>query len=65
MILARYASRTVYEEQMESLRGSIIWPTNFIHFFRAWVTYMRVELKLSLYEWGLEARRLLGTKPVI
>jgi len=34
LILARYAPRTVFEEQMESIsqHGSIFWPRNLIRF---------------------------------
>lgn len=62
MILARYCSKTVFEEQMELLsdRGSMFRPKNLWQFVRAWTSYMRVELKLSLYEYYLSIRRSLG-----
>ncbi|PVI07984.1 ABC1 kinase family protein [Periconia macrospinosa] len=50
LILARYASRTVYEEQVENLSGSVLWPSNLLAFFRAFTAYMRVEIKLGVYE---------------
>lgn len=52
LILARYATRTVLEEQMESIKesGGMLHLGNFFHFLRAWVGFLRVELKLSLYE---------------
>lgn len=65
LILARYASRTVYEEQMEYITGSLFWLPNFLAFFRAWSTHMRVELKLNFYERWLKVRALLGMSPVV
>ncbi|KAF2759772.1 ubiquinone biosynthesis protein [Pseudovirgaria hyperparasitica] len=56
LILARYASRTVYEEQLEQLRGSLFWPSNWMHLVFAWSAYARTELKLSLYERWLGMR---------
>lgn len=52
LILARYATRTVFEEQMESIQesGGILHFANFFGFLRAWAGFLRVELKLSLYE---------------
>ena len=64
MILARYCSRTVFEEQMELLRekgrGSVLWPRNLMQFVKAWGSYMKVEVKLSLYEYYLYIQRSLG-----
>ncbi|KZF25667.1 putative ubiquinone biosynthesis protein [Xylona heveae TC161] len=62
LILARYCSRTVFQEKMEQLHasGSIFWPHNLFRLFGAWATYMRVELKLSLYEFYLSLRRGFG-----
>ncbi|KAF2184443.1 ABC1-domain-containing protein [Zopfia rhizophila CBS 207.26] len=65
LILARYASRTVYEEQLESLSGSLFWPPNFIAFLRAWSTHVRVELKLNVYEIYLSVRAFLGMGAMI
>ena len=67
MILARYCSRTVFQEQMEmiSKAGSVLWPSNFLRLANAWASYMRVELKLSLYESYLALRRTLGLDPAV
>lgn len=64
LILARYASRTVYEEKLDRIRGTIFYPPNLIRFFRAWFGHLRVEAKLSGFEWYLTARRILGMKPL-
>ncbi|KAI9848158.1 MAG: hypothetical protein M1837_000832 [Sclerophora amabilis] len=62
LILARYCSRTVFEEQMEAIkhRGTLARPDNFIRLLGAWASFMRVELKLSLYEYYLSLRRFVG-----
>ncbi|KAF2204787.1 ABC1-domain-containing protein [Delitschia confertaspora ATCC 74209] len=65
LILARYASRTVYEEQLEHLNGSLLWPSNFVAFLRAWGKHMRIELKLGIYERYLSIRALLGMGQLI
>ncbi|ORY12239.1 ABC1 family-domain-containing protein [Clohesyomyces aquaticus] len=65
LILARYASRTVYEEKLEYIKGSLFWLPNLFAFLRAWSTHMRVELKLSAYERYLSIRALLGMGPMI
>ncbi|KAF1955591.1 ABC1 kinase family protein [Byssothecium circinans] len=67
LILARYASRTVYEEQLENLAaaGSVLWPTNFLRLLRAYTAFMRVELKLSVYETYLKLRAMLGMQQVL
>src|SRR5204863_5671998 len=39
LILARYASRTVYEEALESIGGSILWPPNLGKFLVTWLQY--------------------------
>ncbi|KAK5136123.1 hypothetical protein LTR04_004562, partial [Oleoguttula sp. CCFEE 6159] len=36
LILARYASRTVFDEQLESLSGSYLWPRNLLTLLAAW-----------------------------
>lgn len=58
LILARYATVTVFNEQMETMRGngSILWPRNLFHFFHAWLAYLRVEIKLDLYETFLDIK---------
>ncbi|OJD29933.1 ubiquinone biosynthesis [Diplodia corticola] len=65
LILARYASRTVFEEHMEALSGSILRPRNLFRFLRAWLSYVRVDLELNLYEYYLSIRRVLGMHPVL
>lgn len=62
LILARYCSRTVLDEQMEGIRGrgSLFWPGNTFQVLRAWVGYLRVELKLEVFEMWLGVKRALG-----
>jgi aarF domain-containing kinase len=62
LILARYATRTVFEEQMEIVaeHGSILRPSNFFRFVSAFATYLRVELKLLAYEKWLSLKTRLG-----
>lgn len=62
LILAKYASRAVYEEQLENIRGYS--PLNAFTFLRAWLEYMRVGLRLKTYELYLDGRRLLGMQPL-
>ena len=66
MILARYCSKTVFEEQMESIAesGSKLWPRNIFRLIAAWSSFMRVELKLSLYEYYVSFRRFARLTPV-
>ena len=62
LILAKYATCTVFNEQMDiiSQHGSILWPQNFLRFLRAWANYLRVEVKLEAYEKWLSLRGRLG-----
>lgn len=62
LILARYCSRTVFEEQVETLRerGSLLWPRNALGLLSAWLGYFRVELKLELFETWLSVKRIAG-----
>ncbi|PGH16416.1 Atypical/ABC1/ABC1-B protein kinase [Helicocarpus griseus UAMH5409] len=62
LILAKYATCTVFEEQMETIRqhGSILWPRNFLRLLQAWASYLRVEIKLEVYESWLAIRGRLG-----
>lgn len=66
LILARYAARTVFDEQLEVLRGpgasSLLWPSNAWRVLRAWSSYARVGLKLGVYEWFLHARAFVGLR---
>ena len=62
LILARYCSRTVFEEQVEELqkRGSLLWPRNMLGLLGAWLGYFRVEAKLEAFELWLGLKRLVG-----
>ncbi|KAI9779793.1 MAG: hypothetical protein M1816_003329 [Peltula sp. TS41687] len=62
LILARYCSRTVFEEQMEIIGqgGGLLRPGNWLRLLGAWMSYARIELKLSLYESYLSLRRRFG-----
>jgi len=62
LILARYCSRTVFEEKVEELRGrgSLLWPRNFAGLLGAWIGYFRVEAKLELFELVLSLKRVVG-----
>ncbi|KAL0778180.1 hypothetical protein CaCOL14_005833 [Colletotrichum acutatum] len=66
MILARYCTRTVFEEQLEDLkqRGSLLWPPNTLRLMSAWIGFLRVEFKLGAFEWYLSAKRAFGFKGV-
>ncbi|KAI1617043.1 aarF domain-containing kinase [Exophiala viscosa] len=62
MILAQYASLTVWEEEKEKLRrrGGLLNPKNILPLFRAWLTHFRIVLKLFGYERYLSIRRHLS-----
>ncbi|KAL2867874.1 ABC1 kinase family protein [Aspergillus lucknowensis] len=62
LILARYATRTVFEEEIEAIHesGGLLRPSNFWHFLCAWTKFLRVELKLSVYETVLSLKSRLG-----
>ncbi|KAE8371772.1 ABC1 family-domain-containing protein [Aspergillus bertholletiae] len=62
LILARYATRTVFEEQMDLIHetGGLLRPSNFFRFIAAWTGFLRVELKLSVYETLLSLKSRLG-----
>ena len=64
MILARYCTRTVFEEQLEDLRarGSLLWPPNAFRLASAWVGFLRVEFKLGAFELWLSLKRVFGLK---
>lgn len=49
---------------MELVRGSILHPYNLLTFFSAWAYYVKVELKLSVYESYISLRRFFGMKPI-
>lgn len=68
LILAKYASRTVWNEEREAVMsrpGSLLRPSNLFHLLRAWSNFARVELKLYVYESYLSLRRHLHMGPVI
>jgi aarF domain-containing kinase len=62
LILARYCSRTVFQEQVENIKaaGSLLWPSNTVRLIGAWLRYYRVELKLEVFELWLSAKRVVG-----
>ncbi|QSZ31649.1 hypothetical protein DSL72_001216 [Monilinia vaccinii-corymbosi] len=62
LILARYCSRTVFQEQIEQIRGrgSLLWPANGFRLLLAWLGYVRVELKLEAFEVWLRVKRVMG-----
>jgi aarF domain-containing kinase len=62
LILAKYASRTVWEDQKGRIRRKGDWytPRNIMALLRAWTGFVRVEVKLWAYERYLSVRRHLG-----
>lgn len=62
LILARYCARTVWEEQVEQIReaGSLLRPRNLVRLLGAWLGYLRVEMKLEVFERWLGVKRVLG-----
>lgn len=60
MILARYCARTVFHEQIENIKGSLMWPTNAFSAFMAWISFVRIEAKLEAFELWISIRRLIG-----
>lgn len=60
LILARYAACSVFEEQMESIRESGGVFFNFFRFLSAWAGFLRVEVKLSVYETVLSLKSRFG-----
>jgi aarF domain-containing kinase len=61
LILAKYASRTVWQDQRDKIRNRGDWykPRNFMALLSAWSGFVRVELKLFMYESYLSVRRHL------
>lgn len=59
LILARYCSRTLFEEGLEEMkeRGSLLWPSNVFGLVALWIRYLRVEIKLEAYELILALKR--------
>ena len=64
LILARYCARTVFQEEIEDVRarGSVLWLPNALRLFVAWVGFVRVEVKLGVFETWLGMKRFLGLK---
>ncbi|KAJ5113457.1 ABC1 family protein MCP2 [Penicillium angulare] len=60
LILARYATRTVFEEQMENIKASGGIFLNFFRYISAWAGFLRVEVKLSVYESVLSLKSRFG-----
>ncbi|KAI0479895.1 ABC1-domain-containing protein [Xylaria cf. heliscus] len=63
LILAHYCARTVLREQVGEIRqrpGSLLSPGNAIRFIAAWMGYLRVELKLEVFELWLSIKRIIG-----
>ena len=60
LILARYCSRTVYEERKDFIiqEGRVMRPSSLLRLCTAWASFIRVELKLTVYEWGLLFKRI-------
>ena len=61
LILAKYASWTVWEEQKQLIRqkGSLLWPQNMARILLAFWEFARVEVKLWGFERYLSIRRHL------
>ncbi|KAJ5144001.1 uncharacterized protein N7515_002788 [Penicillium bovifimosum] len=64
LILARYATRTVFEEQLEIITESGGVLRNFFRFLCAYGSYLRVEVKLSVYETLLSLKSRFGIQSV-
>ncbi|KAJ5474639.1 hypothetical protein N7475_004205 [Penicillium sp. IBT 31633x] len=64
LILARYAARTVYEEQLELIQESGGVFRNLFRFLRAYGSFLRVEIKLSVYETLLSLKTRFGLRSV-
>jgi aarF domain-containing kinase len=62
LILARYATRTVFQEQMEFIRESGGVFANFFRFLGAYANFLRVEVKLSVYETLLSLKTRFGLR---
>lgn len=60
LILARYAAHCVWEEQVDSIKGSILWPKNLFYLGYALCGYAKRVFELRMYEYYLSARRRLG-----
>lgn len=65
LILARYATRTVFEEQMETIRDSGGIFANFFRYLSVWMGFLRVEVKLSVYETALSLKSRFGLRTAL
>ncbi|KAF2399191.1 ABC1-domain-containing protein [Trichodelitschia bisporula] len=64
LILAHYASRTVYEEQLERIMGGDWRLAKVWELVRAWAGHARVEFKLNTFEMYLALRKIFGMGPL-
>lgn len=66
LILARYCSRTVFQEKIEAVQnqGGVCKPQNMIRLLLACFSYGKVEAKLLLYEWYILVRRVATSHPL-
>ncbi|KAL8835359.1 MAG: hypothetical protein Q9170_003348 [Blastenia crenularia] len=60
LILARYCSRTVLQEEVELIRskGGLLRTRNLLRLILAWTSYMKVEARLLIFEWYIFVRRI-------
>ena len=65
MILARYAASSVFDERVEGIQGSLLWPENFFAYGSALASYVRIAFRLRIYELYLSARRRMGLRAEI
>ncbi|EXJ58559.1 Atypical/ABC1/ABC1-B protein kinase [Cladophialophora yegresii CBS 114405] len=64
LILAKYASWTVWQDEKDLIkrRGGFLRPQNWFRLLRAWIQFLRIEVKLFGYERYLSIRRHLGVE---
>ena len=63
LIMAQYCLRTVFYEQVDTLReqyGSLLRPVSFVRFLGACLQYLQGSAKLEAFELWLRARRFVG-----
>ncbi|KAI1332946.1 ABC1 family-domain-containing protein [Xylariaceae sp. FL0255] len=61
LILARYCAKTVLREEVEEIRqqpGSLLSPGNALRLLAVWMGFLRVEIKLEVFELWLRVRRV-------
>jgi len=63
MILARYCSRTVFEEEIEQLHTTkhLTKIQKLVKYLSAYVAYYRIDLKLMIYERYLQLKSMFRT----